>query len=77
MDTVRERYLNDSKFRALVDTLEAQIHMAEFSPSEVRLAAMQACINYEMRRMPRTLFPANVESAIETLEDWTSMLKQR
>lgn len=48
--SVRDRYLFDPMYRNLVDTLEKLIHEAQLTPSEVREAAMQACINYEMRK---------------------------
>ena len=43
-------YRNDPSFRAIVDMLESMIHQAQFSPHEVRSAAMLAVIHYEMRR---------------------------
>lgn len=53
---VEQRYHNDIRFRALVDYLEAAIHAAEFTPSELREAATLASCNYEMRRCDRAVF---------------------
>lgn len=41
------RYQTDPVFRCLVDMLEASIHRAQFTPSELRDAAMLASIRYE------------------------------
>jgi hypothetical protein len=46
--TVEERYRNDAVFHALVDMLTNVIHKAQFTPTEVREAALLACIHYEM-----------------------------
>lgn len=49
-----ERYHSDPQFAALVDMFTAQLHNCDFTPSEVRLAAMMATINLESMRT-RTL----------------------
>ena len=49
MMTVTERYMQDVKFRNLVDILYMYIDNAEFSPTEIREAAMLAHILYEER----------------------------
>lgn len=49
------RYFNDPVFHQLVDTLEALVREAELTPSEIREAAMLACIHYEMRRPVRSI----------------------
>jgi hypothetical protein len=56
MKTPQEKYQNDSKYRRLVDAIEGLIHQAEFTPSEAREAAMFACILYEERKQPRSMF---------------------
>ncbi len=43
------RYQNDSHFHALVDLMESYIHAAQFTPSELREAAMLAAIRYDMK----------------------------
>jgi hypothetical protein len=50
MRSVRDRYLTDAVFHQLVDTLHALISQAEFTPTEIREAAMLAQILYEERR---------------------------
>jgi len=50
---IRDRYQNDNHFRTLVDTLWAVIERAEFTPTEIRQAAMLAQILYEDRRPPK------------------------
>jgi hypothetical protein len=44
-----DRYKRDPAFRTLVDTLYMQIHDANFTPTEIREAAMLAQILYEER----------------------------
>jgi hypothetical protein len=55
MMTIRERYLNDAKFHHVVDMLQAMIDAAEFTPTEIREAAMLAQIMYEERRPSRPI----------------------
>ena len=50
-----DRYRHDQHFRALVDLLEAAVHRAEYTPTELREAAMLAAIHYEMRTLRRVL----------------------
>lgn len=73
MKTPIEKYLNDSHYKKLVDLLESYIHQAEFTPSEVREAAMFACINYELRRAsPEKIMIANdkVDNALATVHEF-------
>jgi hypothetical protein len=44
-----ERYHRDPTFAALVDVMEAAIHRAEYTPTELREAAMLAAVRYETR----------------------------
>lgn len=44
------RYQRDAMFRGIVDMLEAWIHRAKLTPTEVREAAVLATIHYEARR---------------------------
>lgn len=46
-DEPRARYHRDPEFHALVDYMRAMIHRAQFSPSELREAAILAAIMYE------------------------------
>ena len=45
--TARERYLTDPQFHMLVDTLTAAIERCDYTPSELREAALLASIKYE------------------------------
>lgn len=58
--TPEHRYQTDAEFKALVDVLEYHIHSANFTPSEIRAAAVLACIRYEMRR-PRPVFISSLD----------------
>lgn len=44
MPNIKERYINDPIFHAVVDQMRALISSAHLAPSEVREAAMLACI---------------------------------
>lgn len=41
------RYQHDPAFKGLVDVLQHFIQRAQFTPTEVREAALLACIHYE------------------------------
>jgi hypothetical protein len=56
MMTVEERYLNDSEFHNLVDLLETMIRRYQFTPSEIREAAMFAAIRYEIYHAQKPLY---------------------
>jgi hypothetical protein len=53
--------------------IEVWIERAEFSPSEIRDAAMLACINYEMRRIRplRIDHSPELEHALDVLQRFT------
>lgn len=71
--TPRERYLGSAAFKALVDVLEAQIRMANFSPSEIREAAMLACIKHEMETVRYGIVtPKGLEDAIRRYKRWVN-----
>ncbi len=67
MKTPREKYQHDLQYRELVNTLESFIHHAQFTPSELREAAILAAINYEMRK-PRPIIVLEVASALDILD---------
>ena len=54
---MRYKYQNDSKFKNLVDSMEAFIQHGDFTPSEVREASMLASIHYEMMTPRRMYIP--------------------
>lgn len=48
--TPEGRYRNDANFRVLVDMMEAHMHHGDFTPSEMRMAALLGAIHFEMRK---------------------------
>ena len=48
MNDLKSRYLNDPIFHTVVDHMRAIIRAATLTPSEVREAAMTACVIEEM-----------------------------
>lgn len=76
MKTPNEKYENDQSYRQLVDTMEALIVKAEFTPSEIREASMLACILHERhRRIRPVVISAEAARAMDVLE--TEFLTQR
>jgi hypothetical protein len=59
MMTMRDRYLNDPAFHALVDVLYAHVEQGQFTPTEIREAAMLAQIKYEERHLRPIQFTAD------------------
>ena len=53
---IRDRYFNDPMFHNLVDMMQAMIHRADFTPTEMREAAMLAQIIYEERNPRPVVF---------------------
>ncbi len=49
--TPEARYHDDTTFRHLVDMMEAMMHNAQFTPSDMRVAAMLAAIHFESRKI--------------------------
>jgi len=58
--SIKERYLNDPIFHAVVNQMRGLISSARLTPSEVREAAMLACIIEEEYR-PRAPFTTSDE----------------
>jgi len=54
--TVRERYENDPVFHACVDQMQSVLESAQFTPTEMREAAMLAQILYEERHVRPIVF---------------------
>lgn len=50
-DPVHDRYNRDPVFRSLVEMLLAHLYRYEFSPTEMREAAMLASVMFEERRL--------------------------
>lgn len=54
----RERYHYDAAFRTLVDVMVMHIHNLDYTPTEMREAAMlAACIHEERTIRPRFFIP--------------------
>jgi len=73
MLTPEQNYFTDVEFRMLTDTLEQYIHRAQFTPSELREAAVLAAIHYELTHLrDQTLakLPDKVQSAVDVLTDF-------
>ena len=60
LEDVKQKYDTDNEFRMLVDMMMALIAKAQFTPSEIRQAAMYAAIRYEMyHSRPAIYHPQN------------------
>ncbi len=70
MKTPVEKYQNDPHYRQLVNIIEAQIHNAVFTPSEIREACIFACIRYEMSRPRSIVVPTHIQDALENLNQY-------
>jgi hypothetical protein len=65
MMDVTDRYRNDTSFRTLVDSLYSVITNAQYSPTEIREAAMLAHILYEERHI-RPIITENIGSILSS-----------
>lgn len=68
-DRVRERYRNDTTFRCLVDSLQAAVLHMQLTPSEVREAAMLACVMIEERCPPGPVRRVGMHAPLEYYTD--------
>lgn len=79
MKSPKEKYMNDPEHHQLVQMLESFIERAQFTPSELREAAMLASINYEMRHVREreyTIYP-RTEEAFRVLDEFTTHRPRR
>jgi len=74
MDYPQQKYMRDATYKALVDMMENVIHRADFSPSEIREAAMLACIHFEIYRIHNYRIPLDktAEQALDALGTFVS-----
>jgi len=72
MKTPREKYMNDPEYHQLVKMLENFIERAQFTPSELREAAILASINYEMRQVRQATIDPRTEEAFRVLDEFTT-----
>ncbi len=77
MKTPREKYMNDPEYHQLVQMLESFIERAQFTPSELREAAMLASINYEMRHVRQYTIDPRTEEAFRVLDEFTTRKPRR
>ena len=76
-DTPRNRYNNDNQFRQLVDLMWAHIERCEFTPSEMREAAVLACIFYQEHNVHRRIMISKEEAeALNVMEQWAHKREQ-
>lgn len=64
MNDPRHRYLNDPTYHMVVDQLRTLIRDARLAPSEIREAAMLACVIEEMYRPAEPLTTSDEELQI-------------
>ena len=75
--TPRDRYRNDNNFKALVDTMWAHIERCEFTPSEMREAAILASILYQEHNVHRVMLISKEEAeALNVMEQWAHKREQ-
>ena len=70
MITMRERYQNDEHFKALVDMMVAHIHECNYTPSEMRHAAILASIIYEEHNLRPYYVLKDVEESLITIRNY-------
>jgi len=77
MKTPEEKYLNDLEYRHLVNTVEALIHEAKFTPSEIREACMLGCIHYEQHRIRKYFIDEATGQAIDIINKFCNTAGDR
>jgi len=77
MKTPKDKYMNNSEYHALVNMLESFIERAQFTPSELREAAVLACINYEMRHVCGQTIDPRAAEAFRVLDEFTTRRPRR
>lgn len=76
MMTPRDRYMTDTMFKTMVDTMIGVIHRCQMTPSELREAALLASIIYEEQQISHkhcieeTTAHLEVINALQTAWDW-------
>ena len=73
----RDKMMNDPEFNQLVTMLESFIERAQFSPSELREAAVLASINYEMRHIRGMQIDTHTMEALQVLDEFTCRRPRR
>jgi len=70
MKTPREKYLHDNHYKVLVDLMVAQIEQCNYTPSEMREAAILASIIYEEHHIRPIAINPKIENALSILHDF-------
>ena len=65
MRTIDDRYRNDPKFAHLVQVLQGFMQSGEYTPTEIREAAMLAQMHIESVRPRMTVFSPELQREIE------------
>jgi len=73
-----EKYLHDSRYHTLVDTMEAHLYDCTFSPKEMREIVLLACLHHEVHQqyhkesinLASENYPEYVLEALDTLIKW-------
>jgi len=68
--TPRDKYNNDLHYRGLVDLMISHIHNGDYTPSEMREAAILASIIYAEQCIPNQLIPSQIQKYLDNLENW-------
>lgn len=72
MSSPRDRYHQDPAFHQLVDVMVSCIMKCEYTPSEMREAAILASIIYEEHRIRKYIIPLeDVEQALNVIHSWS------
>ena len=66
--TTRERYYTDTNFHCLVDMMVDYITACKYTPTEMREAAILACIIYATNNP--SSFPIKLKYHLDELEKW-------
>lgn len=77
MKSPRDKYMNDPEYYNLVNVMESFIERAHYTPSELREAAILACINYEMKHIRESVIDPKVFEALNILDKFTSQKNGR
>jgi len=72
MKTPREKYITDNQYKFLVDTMVNQIEQCNYTPSEMREAAILASIIYEETYYQNFTINVEMEKTLDKLYSWAN-----